>query len=226
MSGAGHVLNRRRLLMLLGVVVVAGLAYGSWAVPGFWMKPERHGDRLMAAKQYGEAAEAYTDPWSIGVAQYRNGDFKEAVQTFARVPGATGAYDRGNALLMHGAYEEAIDAYDRALGFRPGWQEAEDNKALAIARKKVIDDAGANRDQESAGAYDPDQTVVDQQQGDDKKGDPQEMNGDPMSDEALRASWLRRVQTTPADFLRAKFAYQAARSDTAPATPEGQGESP
>jgi Ca-activated chloride channel family protein len=32
--------------------------------------------------------------------------------------------------------------------------------------------------------------------------------GDPLSDEELRGLWLRRVQTKPADFLRAKFAYQ------------------
>ena len=29
-----------------------------------------------------------------------------------------------------------------------------------------------------------------------------------MSDEQVRALWLKRVQTQPADFLRAKFAYQ------------------
>jgi Ca-activated chloride channel family protein len=33
--------------------------------------------------------------------------------------------------------------------------------------------------------------------------------GDPLTDEELRGLWLRRVQTKPADFLRAKFAYQA-----------------
>ena len=31
-----------------------------------------------------------------------------------------------------------------------------------------------------------------------------------MSDEELRAVWLRQVQTKPADFLAAKFAYQQA----------------
>ncbi len=31
-----------------------------------------------------------------------------------------------------------------------------------------------------------------------------------MSDEELRAIWLRQVQTKPADFLAAKFAYQQA----------------
>jgi Ca-activated chloride channel family protein len=32
------------------------------------------------------------------------------------------------------------------------------------------------------------------------------------SDEELRGLWLRRVQTKPADFLRAKFAFQARQS--------------
>ena len=32
--------------------------------------------------------------------------------------------------------------------------------------------------------------------------------GEKLSDEELRAIWLRQVQTKPADFLRAKFAYQ------------------
>jgi Ca-activated chloride channel family protein len=45
------------------------------------------------------------------------------------------------------------------------------------------------------------------------------MNGEALSDEDLRATWLRRVQTTPGDFLRAKFAYQAAH-EQAPATPD------
>ncbi len=42
--------------------------------------------------------------------------------------------------------------------------------------------------------------------------------GERLSDEELRAIWLRQVQTKPADFLRAKFAYQHA---TRPTSPEG-----
>jgi Ca-activated chloride channel family protein len=34
------------------------------------------------------------------------------------------------------------------------------------------------------------------------------------SDEELRAIWLRQVQTKPADFLAAKFAYQQAMRST------------
>lgn len=197
---------------VLGAIVVAGFAWGSLSNPDFWLTSQQRGDRLMAEKQYVEAAKTYEEPWRIGIAQYRNGDFEAAAKTFARVPGADGAFDQGNAWLMHGKYDAAIEAYDRALGFRPGWQEAEDNKALARARKQRIEDAGKNREQESADAYKPDEIVFDQK-GDDRKGEPQNLNGQQMSDAALQATWLRRVQTTPADFLRAKFAYQAANPD-------------
>ncbi len=57
----------------------------------------------------------------------------------------------------------------------------------------------------------------------DKKSPPSDQTeetdgGDPLSDEELRLIWLRQVQTKPADFLRAKFAYQQA---TRPAKAEG-----
>jgi Ca-activated chloride channel family protein len=228
MSAKRPAFSMRRLWMVLAVGLLATLAYGTWRNPDFWMTVQHRGDRLMAEGKFKDAEETYRDPWHIGVAQYRNGDFKEAVQTFARVPGADGAFDQGNAALMHGAYDEAIASYDRALGFRPGWQEAIENKALAQARQKLIDDAGENREQEQADAYSPDDVVSDLK-GDDAKGEPQDMNAAEMSDAELRATWLRRVQTTPGDFLRAKFAYQAAHQNMNPqpaAQEDGEGAEP
>jgi Ca-activated chloride channel family protein len=193
-------------VVLLLLILVAGTIRD----PHFWVTAEQRGDRLMAQKKFSEAEKAYSDPWRVGVAQYRNGDFKAAAGTFARVPGADGAFDRGNAWLMHGKYDEAIECYDRALGFRPGWKEAQDNKALALARKAMLEASSKYRADESANAYKPDKISFDQK-GEDKKGKPTEMNGKKMSDAELRALWLRRVQTTPGDFLQAKFAYQAAQ---------------
>jgi len=38
-----------------------------------------------------------------------------------------------------------------------------------------------------------------------------------MSDEQIRSLWLKQVQTRPADFLRARFAYRLQASDKAQA---------
>ena len=199
----------KRTLIVLTILTVVVLVIGTMRDPNFWLTPDQRGDSLLHAGKFSEAAKACTDPWRIGVAQYRNGDFEAAAKTFARVPGAMGAFDQGNAHLMHGNYDGAIASYDRALGFRPDWKEAEDNKALAIARKAKIEASGENRAEEQAQAYKPDEIVFDQKGGD-KRGEPIEIAGDKASDQELRATWLRNVQTTPGDFLRAKFAYQAA----------------
>jgi Ca-activated chloride channel family protein len=196
--------------IIFAVVALGALVIGTIRDPNFWSKPDQRGDALMTEKQYQQAAKTYTDPDRIGAAQYRNGDFKEAARTFARVPGADGAFNQANALLMHGKYDDAIASYDRALGFKPDLKEAQDNKAIAVARKAKLQASDEHRAEESADAYKPDQITFDQK-GEDQKGDSTELSQQDVSDEALRATWLRQVQTTPADFLRAKFAYQASR---------------
>jgi Ca-activated chloride channel family protein len=198
--------------IIIGLLFLSVLIGGTIRNPHFWMTADQRGEELFQEKKFAEAAKVYSDPWRIGVAQYRNGDFEAAAKTFARVPGADGAFDQGNAWLMHGKYAAAIESYDRALSFRPGWKGAEENKALAIARKQLLDASGKDADQEQTGQDKPDKIVLDQK-GDDKKGQPVEMNGEKMSDEELRATWLRHVQTTPGDFLQAKFAYQATRGE-------------
>lgn len=215
---AHHWSVRHAIWAALGAFVIA-LGVQTVRHPHFWFTADQQGSRLYRQQKFGEAAKAFADPWWIATAQYRNGDFEAAAKTFARVPGAPGAFDQGNAWLMHGKYDAAIASYDRALGFKPGWKEAEENKALAVARKQRLEASGKDRDQEAAEAYKPDEIVFDQK-GEDKKGDkPLDLGSQKMSDEELRASWLRRVQTTPADFLKAKFASQVAQAGKADAPP-------
>jgi Ca-activated chloride channel family protein len=197
---------------------IAGAAFVVFVIaesiidPNFWFTPQQQGDALLHAGKFKDAAKVYTDPFRIGVAQYRDGSFEAAAKTFGRVPGGTGAFDSGDALLMHGKYDAAIAAYDRALSLHPGWQEAEENKELAIARKKVLQASGENREEEAADAYEADEIVFDQK-GENKNRTPDLAAEGPATDIDLQATWLRRVQTTPGDFLKAKFAYQVAHPE-------------
>jgi Ca-activated chloride channel family protein len=215
-------MNHRRyhpwLRLAFAALAIATLVIGSWKNPEFWQTADRRGDRLFSRGRFAAAAEAYHEPRRIGAAQYRNGDFEASAGTFGRVPGAEGAFNQGNAWLMHGNYDAAIASFNRALGFQPRWQEALDNKALAEARRKLLSDSGKDRDEEAAEAYEPDEIVFDGK-GQDKKDEPKEMNGGEVSDEEMRSLWLRRVQTTPGDFLKAKFAWQAAQRNQVPREP-------
>jgi Ca-activated chloride channel family protein len=207
--------------MISLVIFAMALVAGTVRDPNFWRTPDQRGDVFSRAGKFAAAAKTYSDPWRIGVAQYRNGDFEAAAKTFARVPGATGAFNQGNAWLMHGKYDAAITSYERALGFRASWKDAEQNKALALARKAKMEASGKDRDQEQTGQDKPDEIKFDMK-GSDQEGKPMELAGGEMSDEELRATWLRRVQTTPGDFLRAKFAYQAAHFEQKDAKEEAR----
>jgi Ca-activated chloride channel family protein len=211
--------TQHRILFIACGLLAAALAVGTWRNPEFWQSAEHRGDRLMAKHRYADAAKAYQDPWRIGVAQYRDSQFENAAKTFARVPGAEGAFNAANAWLMHGQYERAIAGYDKALGMRPGWKDALDNKQLAIARRDLLNASGKDRDQESAEAYKPDEVVMDQK-GEDQAGEKKEPGEGASDDAALQATWLRRVKTRPQDFLKAKFAWQAqAQAQGQPAPP-------
>lgn len=176
----------------------------TWA--SLWLTPDQEGMYYFARGEFVPAAETFLDPNWQGVAWYRTGKFKKAVQAFSRVDTADGYYNQGNALLMHGKYEEAITSYDRALQKRPDWQEAIENRELAIARAKALDTEGGNMTEGMLGA---DEIVFDNKAG--KSGESVDTEGGgALSDQEIQALWLRRVQTRPADFLKAKFAFQKA----------------
>jgi len=174
----------------------------SWA--GLWLTPDQEGLYYFNQNDYVPAAEKFIDPHWQGVAWYRAGEFKKAAQAFSLNDTAEGNYNHGNALLMQGKYEEAVLSYEKALQKRPNWQEAAENRELAIARAATLDIEGGNMTEGQLGA---DEIVFDNEAG--KGGESVEVaGGETLSDQEIQALWLHRVQTRPADFLKAKFAYQ------------------
>ena len=178
---------------------------------GWWLTPDQQGQRLFESGDYLEAAERFEDLGRRGAAYYRGGDFERAAGVFGRIRSAEAAYNRGNALVMLGQYDAAIESYERALDLRPDWSLAEENRALALARKEKLappeSDAGG-----TGGMLGADEIVFDDSGRVANSGTEVETEGgETMSEEAMRAIWLRRVQNDPADFLRARFAWQLSR---------------
>ena len=171
-----------------------------------WATPDQRGQQLMQREDYQTAAQTFRDPMRQGVAWFRAGEFEKAEQAFARVATPEADYNRGNCLIMQGKYEESLEFFDRALKQRSDWDEAKNNRAIAAARAKRFKQEGGDMGDQKLGA---DEIRFDK----DKKSGGQDTDtqeAQPLSDSAMQALWLRRVQTKPADFLRAKFAFQIA----------------
>jgi Ca-activated chloride channel family protein len=174
-----------------------------------WLTPEQQAQKLMEAGHYAEAAELFPDSFRKGIALFRAGEFEAAGIAFSGVTFAESHFNRGNALIFQGKYEDAMKAFDQALLQRPDWKEAKENREIARLRAERLKQEGGEG---TGGKLEADDYVFNEG-GDKKAGQEQDEvvqmdGGEKLSDEELRALWLRRVQTNPGDFLRSKFAYQ------------------
>lgn len=196
-----------RSFFAVAALTTVALLLVSAFIPNLWLTADQRGDRLMREGKSEEAAKVYADPSRRGTALYRAGDFEQAAKAFASVAGADAAFDRGDALLMQGKYLDAVNAFDRALMLRPDWKEAEENRELSLARDKLLHPPGDRTG--TGGQLKPDEIVFDKNKSKNRTDNVDVTEGGKPTDEELRGLWLRRVQTKPADFLRAKFAFQA-----------------
>ncbi len=181
---------------------LAIIAAITWA--GLWFTPDQQGQRHFQNDEFLKAAQVFHDPMWQGTARYRAGEFEKAAQSFARRDTADAHFNQGNAWLMRGEYKTAIAWYDRALKQRPDWKEAADNRALAEARAKMVKRTGGDMGDQKIGA----DKIVFNKTTPNEGQDTEVEGGGALTDQEIQALWLRRVQTRPADFLKAKFFYQ------------------
>ena len=181
----------------------------SWL--NLWMTPDQQGRYYFQKGDYKKAAEKFEDPLWRGLASARTADYNAALNAFALSDTAEAWYNQGDALAHMGKYPEAVAAYRQALSRRPHWKDAEDNLALvrSLIPKPKNDKKDKEQQQEEAPNLPPDQTKFDEKG---KQGKKARVNVKP---ETMADIWMRNIQTTPADFLRRRFAIQDAKQHSA-----------
>ena len=202
----------RLSILLLLLSQMSPAAAFEWA--NLWFTPDQQAQRLMEKGEYQQAAGKFTTPERIGTALFMAGDFESAASVLGRSSSADAHYNRGNALIMLGQYETAIEAYQNALSKRPGWQAAEQNLQIAILRKEALappeDDYGG-----TGGQLEADEIVFDNTGRVNNSSSEQVIDAadQQLGEDAMRAMWLRKVETRPADFLAVRFNYQLAKKE-------------
>jgi len=193
---------------LLSLGTPASTEAAEFRFADLWLTPDQQGRYWMEHDDPAKAAEHFEDSMWKGVAFYRAGDWENAILQFARVDTAEGWFNLGNAYAQSGDNEEAIKAYDEALARHPEWPEARENRALVAA---LIPPPEPESDEEQQGDphFKPDEVKFDEKG---KKGKEGQVEQEMLTDEQKAEMWLKRLQVTPADFLRRKFAAQAEES--------------
>lgn len=186
----------------------------SW-FKNLWLTPDQQGRIAFDHGDYATAAKRFTDPMWRGIAAYRAYDFLTAAQAFEHVDTIEGRFALGNAQAQNHAYEKAIKAYDEVLKAQPQNFAAKTNRAIVVAALKAREEKRQKQEQEDSAPPDEkaDETVVDPDQ---KGGKRVQVTPEDVTTPGAAEAWMRQVQTTPADFLKQKFAIQAAASRVKP----------
>lgn len=119
---------------LITAVLIAMLPWPrtavAWQWDDLWRRPDQQATAALERGDNGRAAERFQDPRWAAVARYRADDFTGAVAALEGLDGSDDHYNRGNGLARLGKYQDAIDAYERALALDPENDDARHNRDL------------------------------------------------------------------------------------------------
>jgi len=171
-----------------------------------WMTPDQQGRYYFEKGDYPAAARHFADPMWKGLALARSGNCAAALDQFALVDTPESWYNQGNCLVGVKKYPDAVNAYTEALRGRPDWREALENRALVRSLMPP-----PPKPKEQQGQYDP--SLKPDQIKFDEKGKKGKKGLVSFGKEQMAEVWMRNIQTSPADFLRRKFAIENATEE-------------
>jgi Ca-activated chloride channel family protein len=206
------------LALFLAIQAKPASAQGSSWFRTLWLTPDQQGRLAFDRGDYANAAKLFADPMWRGIAYYRTFDFLEAAKQFQGVDTIEGKFALGNAQAQNHAFEKSIAAYDEVLKVEPQNAAAKTNRAIVVAALKAKEAKRRQQEQNDPAPPDEkaDETRVDPGQ---KGGKKIQVAPDDLTTAGAAQAWMREVQTTPANFLKLKFAIQAAAAPAAGAKP-------
>lgn len=195
------------MLLAAGIHLPSGARAGG--IADWFLTPDQQGQIAYDRKNFERAAELYLDPMHKGYALYRDGQYDAAYEVLARVETADAAFLQGMATIKNRRYRDAITAFETALERDPDFPGAAENLDLA---RQILDYVETTREQSDTGedtGIGADDVVFD---NDDARGADTQIEATEEGAELLTGDqWMNTVDTQTADFLRQRFAIEAAR---------------
>lgn len=189
-------------------------------IADWFLTPDQQGSLAFRDKDFGRAAELFSDPLWRGYALYRDGQYGTAVEVLDRVETAQAAFIQGMAQIRSRAYRDGVRSFETALSRDPDYPGAAENLAVA---KQIVDYVEETREQSDTGentGEGADDVVLDNEA--DRGAETQVEAPAAGGDGLLTASqWMNTVDTRTGDFLRQRFAIEATRGEAESKTDDG-----
>jgi Ca-activated chloride channel homolog len=157
--------------------VYADTANGPLLDTGYlWSRPDQKAMRAFNKGDSETAAREFTQPDWKASAYYRNGDYESAVKTLDNTESSDGFYNKANALAKLGRYEEAINAYDKALELDKSNTDAQYNREQVKQALQEQQQQDKQQDGQKQDGEQQNQQQQDQQQDSEQPSDKDESN--------------------------------------------------
>lgn len=159
-----------------------------------WHTKDQQAMQAYQAEDYANAAQKFETPQWQGAAQYKAGEYEQALKSFEQDSSANGLYNQGNALMQLGKPDKAKERYQAALDKQPDFPQAKANLELAekLLNQQQSQQNADNQDKQSQG----DQNQQGQNQNDQQQGQNQQQGqqGDQQSSQNDQAQQQSQEQ--------------------------------
>ncbi|WP_299813297.1 VWA domain-containing protein [uncultured Roseibium sp.] len=176
----------------------------------WFLTPDQQGRLAFEARDFDKAASLFEDPKWKAYVLFRAGRYETSAELYAWQEGSNAAMGEGLSLIRSRKYREAITAFEKAVERDPDNAAAQNNLELA---KHILDYIETTREQSDTGeesGMGADDVVFDNHAGRGAQSEAQQPTGEIVPETA--EAWMRTVDTRTGDFLKSRFALEAARS--------------
>jgi len=176
----------------------------------WFFTPDQQGQLAFERNEFRRSAELFDDPLWRGYALYRDGQYEAAVEVLERVGTAQAAFIQGMAHIKSRGYRDGVRAFQTALVRDPDYPGAAENLVVAMEIVEYVEDLREASDTGEATGIGADEIVFDNEanRGAETRMEVPESEGAGM---LTAEQWMTTVDTRTGDFLKSRFALEAAR---------------
>ena len=138
-----------------------------------WLTPDQQAAKALKSGEAEKAAEQFQDPAWRGIAKYKANDYQSAKEYFAQGETAKDLFNLGNAQTQLGEYDDAVEAYQKALELDPNLTAAATNSSI-VQQLAEIQKQQQNEQQQDGEQQDGEQQDGEQQDGQQQDGQQQD----------------------------------------------------